>query len=65
MFPVIQVELSPKPLLTIDKVEQVHRQKIASLTGHVFQLTYVAMFDTLIRDKKLNRCNGCAIQHPS
>ena len=41
------------------------RQKIASLVGHVFQLTYAAMFDTLIQEEKLNRCHGCAIQHPS
>ena len=23
------------------------------------------MFDTLIQEEKLNRCHGCAIQHPS
>ena len=52
-------------LLAVDEVEQIQRQKIASLVGHVFQLTYAAMFDTLIQEEKLNRCNGCAIHHPS
>ena len=23
------------------------------------------MFDALMQEEKLNRCNGCAIQHPS
>ena len=61
----MQVEATFGPLLTVDEVEKIQRQKIASLIGHVFQLTYAAMFDTLIQEEKLNRCNGCAIQHPS
>ena len=61
----MQVEETSGPLLTVDEVEKIQRQKIASLIGHVFQLTYAAMFDTLIQEEKLNRCNGCAIQHPS
>ena len=52
-------------LLTIDEVEQVQRQRIASLIGHIFQLTYANMVDELIQEEKLNRCHGCAIQHPS
>ena len=36
-----------------------------SLIGHVFQLTYAATVDKLIQEEKLNRCHGCAIQHPS
>ena len=52
-------------LLTIDEVEQVQRQRIASLIGHIFQLTYANMVDELIQEEKLNRCYGCAIQHPS
>ena len=36
-----------------------------SLIGHVFQLTYAAMVDKVIQQEKLNRCHGCAIQHPS
>ena len=51
MVPNIQVESSPTPLLTVDEVEQIQRQKIASLVGHVFQLTYAAMFDTRPRRK--------------
>ena len=52
-------------LLTIDEVEQVQRQRIASLIGHIFQLTYANMVDELIQEEKLNRCHDCAIQHPS
>ena len=52
-------------LLTIDEVEQVQRQRIASLIGHIFQLTYANMVDELIQEEKLNRYHGCAIQHPS
>ena len=63
--PNMQVEATSGPLLTVDEVEKIQRQKIASLVGHVFQLTYAAMFDTLIREEKLNRCNGCVIHHPS
>ena len=61
----MQVESCATPLLTIDEVEQVQRQKIASFIGHVFQLTYAAKVDKLIQQEKLNRCHGCAIQHPS
>ena len=52
-------------LLTIDEVEQVQRQRIASLIGHIFQLTYANMVDELIQEEKLNHCHGCAIQHQS
>ena len=38
---------------------------LASLVGHVFQLTYAAVFGILIQEEKLNRCDGCAIQHSS
>ena len=65
MVPNVQVDLTPKPLLTVDEVQQIQRQKTASLVGHVFQLTYAAMFDSLIEEEKVNRCNGCAINHPS
>ena len=51
--------------MTIDEVEQVQRQSIAGLLGHIFQLTYANMVDELIHEEKLNRCHGCAIQHPS
>ena len=65
MVPNVQVESTPKPLLTVDEMEQIQRQKIGSLVGHVFQLTYAALFDALIQEEKLNRCNGCAIHHTS
>ena len=52
-------------LLTIDEVEQVQRQSIASLISHTFQLTYANMVDELIQAQKLNRYHGCVIQHPS
>ncbi|KAL9952879.1 hypothetical protein ACROYT_G040204 [Oculina patagonica] len=63
--PNMQVESSSTPLMTIDEVEKIQRQKIASFVGHVFQLTYAAIFDGLIHEEKVNRCNGCGIQHPS
>ena len=34
--PNMQVESSASPLLTIDEVEKVQRQRIASFIGHVF-----------------------------
>ena len=36
----MQVESSTTPLSTIDEVEKVQRQRIASFIGHAFQLTY-------------------------
>ncbi|KAJ7390874.1 hypothetical protein OS493_021768, partial [Desmophyllum pertusum] len=59
------VESKPKSLLTVDEVEKVQRQRVANLIGHVFQLTYAALFDALIHEEKRNQCNGCAIHHPS
>jgi len=59
------VEFSSDPLLTIDEVEPVQRKRLVSLVGHVFHLTYAAMLDKLIFDEKVNRCNGCTIQHLS
>ena len=44
----MQVESSATPLLTVDEVEKVQRQRVASLIGHVFQLTYAATVDKLI-----------------
>ena len=61
----MQVESSATPLLTVDEVEKVQRQRVASLIGHVFQLTYAVTVDELIQEEKLNHCHGCAIQHPS
>ena len=39
----MQVESSATPLLTIDKVKKVQRQRIASFIGHVFQQTNAVM----------------------
>ena len=61
----MQVESSDTPLLTVDEVEKVQRQRVASLIGHTFQLTYAATADKFIQEEKLSRCHGCAIQHPS
>ena len=61
----MQVEASSSPLLTVDEVEKIQRKKIASDVVYVFRLTYAAMFDRLIHEEKLNRCNGCVIHHPS
>ena len=49
-----RVESSAKTLLTVDEVEQIHRKKVATIIGHVFQLTYAAVFDKLIHQEKVN-----------
>ena len=54
----MQVEWSTTTLLTIDEVEKVQRQKIASFIGHVFQLTNAALIDKLIQQGKLHHCHG-------
>ena len=51
----MQGELSATPLLTIDKVEKVQRQRIASFISYVFQLTYADMVDKLIQQEKLTQ----------
>ena len=56
----MQGELSATPLLTIDKVEKVQRQRIASFISYVFQLTYADMVDKLIQQEKLNHCYSSA-----
>ena len=61
----MQVESTSKPLLTIDEVEQIQRKKVATIIGHVFQLTYAAFFDKFVQEEKVNRCHGCAIDHSS
>ena len=61
----MQVESSTTPLLTIDEVEKVQRQRIASFIGHAFQLTYAALIDKLIQQEKLNRFNGCCKRQPN
>ena len=53
-----KVESSATPLLPIDEVEKVKRQKIASFIGHVFQLTNTALIDKLIQQEKLHHCHG-------
>ena len=54
----MQVGSSATPLLTIDKVEKVQRQRIASFIGYVFQVTYAALIDKLIQQEKLHHCHG-------
>ena len=61
----MQIESSSTPLSTIDEVDKVQRQRIASCIGDVFQLTYAGLIDKLIQQEKLNRCHSCAIQHTS
>ena len=61
----MQVESTSKPMLSVDEVEQIQRKKVATLIGHVFQLTYAAFFDKLVQVENVNRCHGCTIQHPS
>ena len=65
MVPNIVVDLRATPRLAVDEVEQVQRQRIAGLIGHIFLLTYANMVDEFVQEEKLNRCHGCVIQHPS
>ena len=65
LFTNINLHSNTKPQLTVDEVEKVQRQRITSLVGHVFQLTYATIFDALIQQERVNRFNGCAIHHPS
>ena len=51
----MQGELSATPLLTIDEVEKVQQQRIASFISYVFQLTYADMVDKLIEQEKLTQ----------
>ena len=48
----MQIESSSTPLSTIDEVDKVQRQRIATFIGHVFQLTYAALIDKLIQKKE-------------
>ena len=49
----MQVESTSKPMLTVDEVEQIKRKNVATIIGHVFQLTYGALFDKLVQGEKL------------
>ena len=55
MVPNVVVDSSATPLLAVDEVEQVQQQRIAGLTGHMFQLTCANMVDELIEEEKLLR----------
>ena len=50
-FALKKVESSATPLLPIDEVEKVKRQKIASFIGHVFQLTNTALLTNSFNKK--------------
>ena len=41
----MQVESTSQPMLTVDEVEKIQRQKVATIIGHVFQLTNAAADD--------------------
>ena len=59
MVPNIVKDSSTTPLFAVDEVEQVQRQRIASLISHMFQQTYANMVKEVIQQEKLNRCYGC------
>lgn len=59
----IKLDSTSKPQLTVDEVEKIERKRVANIIGHVFQLTYAAIFDSLIQEEKVRRCNGCDIHH--
>ncbi len=59
------MESSATTLLTVDEVEQIQCKKLATIIGHVFQLTYAAFFEDLVNQEKVNGFHGCTIHHPS
>ena len=65
LFTISEFKSIANPRLVVGEVEKIQWQRIVSLVGHVLQLTYAAMFDSLIEEEKVNRCNSCAINHPS
>ena len=40
-------------MLNVDEVEQIKLKNVATIIGHVFQLTYGALFDKLVQGEKL------------
>ena len=60
-----RVESTGKHQLTMDEVEKIQRKQVATIIGHIFQLTYAAFCEDLVNQEKVNQCNGCAIDHPS
>ena len=48
----MQVESTSEPMLTVDEVEQSQRKKVATIIGHVFQLTYAAFLTSWFTRKK-------------
>ena len=59
--PNMKVESSATPLLTVYEVENIQRQKLASLVGNPYQLTYAVLLDSFVHEEKLNHCNCCVI----
>ena len=59
------VESNASPLLTIDEVEKVQRQRIASFIGYVFQLTYAAMVDKLIQQEVVEQIDLNSMLNPT
>lgn len=49
----------------MDEVKQIQRKWVASIVGHVFELTHATICDKLIQEAKVKHCNGSTIQHPS
>ena len=61
----LRVQSTGKLQLTVDEIEKIQRKQVATIIGHVFQLTYAAFCENLVHQEKVDQCNGCAIQHPS
>ena len=60
-----RVESTAKRQLTVDEVGKIQRKQVATIIGHLFQLAYAEFYDELIHKEKVNRCNGCTINHPN
>lgn len=55
LFLHIEFKSNTIPYVTVDEIEKMQRQRT---------VTHSAVFDFLIQEKEVNRCNGCAISHP-
>ena len=47
-----RVESTGKPQLTVDEVEKIKRKQVATIIGHVFQLTNAAFCEDLVNQRQ-------------
>ena len=52
-------------VLIVDEVQKVQRDRYICFIAQIFHLSYAALFQEPIDKKKVKRCVGCDVQHPS